>query len=226
MGRTAYEKICDWLRDLPAGTQIAWTDATMSAQLPLAVAWAEICAPQVQAQLGVDRLWEICDLETAGDDEAELTCRPEDETVFSVPRDAALRIEMRAGAPVGATLFVGADHRPLATSEPQLRYWCQLAAEADVEEEDGMVTLRVWSAVALSAALERWSAAHAGRDDLTFVFDPSPAPAGDVERYQLAENVYATGALMDALLAMHPDEAAQITAMVRRMIAGSDDDLA
>jgi hypothetical protein len=87
-----------------------------------------------------------------------------------------------------------------------------------------------WSARTVCDALACWTARHAGRADLRFEWarEAGPSPvlelvmeraAADGPVWDLGDGLKAVDGLMDDLLALHPDEAARMTVILRE--AGS-----
>ena len=99
----------------------------------------------------------------------------------------------------------------------------------DVSREVGEPSVG-WSPDAVNAALRRWCAEHAGRDDITFVYrDDLTSPfvqhlaevlETDGERYDLGDGVFASDQAMDAFAA-DPDAAAEILSGFKQRMTDS-----
>jgi hypothetical protein len=101
------------------------------------------------------------------------------------------------------------------------------AYEENARRVGGTYAVRkAWSAHAVSEALASWAARHAGRADLHFEWDrgagPSEVLAEMTERaaaggpvWDLGDGLRVVDGLMDDLLALHPDEAAELTPILR-----------
>jgi hypothetical protein len=87
-----------------------------------------------------------------------------------------------------------------------------------------------WSAAAVSDALAAWAARHAGRGDLRFAWDPKAGPSPTLRRiveraeacgqvWELGDGLTLHDGALDDLLALHPDEAAELTARLREAAA-------
>jgi hypothetical protein len=90
--------------------------------------------------------------------------------------------------------------------------------------------VQAWSERTVCEALSTWAGRHAGRADLRFEWDretgPSAALAEAMARaaasdpvWDLGDGLQVVDGLMDELLALHPDEAAELTHVLRE--AGS-----
>ncbi len=104
----------------------------------------------------------------------------------------------------------------------------QLAAlYDDADECQGTIeTIPAWRSSSIDQALEKWCARHVNRTDLRFHELPEDLPhyltmlierAGTGERYEIADHVSVSDHVFDQLLAMDPDQAAEITATVERI---------
>lgn len=85
-----------------------------------------------------------------------------------------------------------------------------------------------WTPLHMSDALSRWVAHNAGRDDVHFVWDPSifsisywlleeAEDVSEMDMIEIGEGVAATPHVMDALLEMPWDAAAQITGTMQEV---------
>jgi hypothetical protein len=162
-----YEQLVEYLRALPVGEEIVFSDDGAMAASGVHTHWVDAFVPAICDALGLNWCWTIVG---PGDDEYD----PHDPTTLVVDYDLDLwsvwdgeSMETIAGAVV--LIPVGED-----PSDEALARLEQLAGQSTarrVERTPG------WSTGRLEASLASWVADHVGRPDLRFRFDRSIGPS-------------------------------------------------
>lgn len=204
------ERIAAWLRVLPRGATIRWGEN----HALLAGAhhgWVDVAVPAICDALDLNWVWTI-----EGPDDADGS--PDDPTVIELDYDLHVwavwdpdrrwYLEGALAEPAGTTV----DLTPLE----------RLAGE---KPGRGIQIVPAWSSDRIGRALTDWADRYAGRGDLRFEFDRSihspmidqldevmeAVEAGDAATYEIGPRVQVTDQVMDTLLEMDPDEAAELT---------------
>lgn len=202
------EQVRAWLAAQPRGATVRWNHDLARPAEDVHTGWVDVNAPELCETCSLNWLLTI-----RGPDPDE---GPADgyETL-EVPHDVAVRGQW--------------DH--------ESHWWVDGTVEVldHPEPEDltgGVRTRPAWSTAALNAALTDWAERVAGRGDLVWALDPgivSPLvevameridsiKAGTEETYDAGGGVRITSSAMDELLAMGPDDAAQLMARLRDQI--------
>jgi len=212
----------DHLRSLPRRSVVRWASDHLTAERPWATGWIDIRIA-AGGPPGMGWVWTIVRDDDPDDPKpGQLWCFvwPHDLDVHGVFDPTVGWYVRELPVPAGAQLPA-----PLAA-----------AYEEDAGRVGGIYEIRrAWSAGAVCDALSTWAARHAGRADLRFAWDrdagPSAALAEVMERavaggpvWDLGDGLQVVDGLMDELLALHPDEAAKLTPVLReagRLLAES-----
>jgi hypothetical protein len=212
---SGYQAIVDWLRTLPADTELVWGDNHTTTD-GVHTGWVDVSVRG--ADLGFNWLWTI--------DSGTEPGFAADPTVIVVPHDRTLWVVWDTDnhwwldEPAWSTA-VDANPDPAQIT----------ALEAAIDHRPdtrSLLSRPGWSENAVNTALATWAHTHAGRGDLRFRYDPDWTPgqrvldeaaatleqiaAGTARTYELAPGVHATDTAFDQLLALDPDDAAAITA--------------
>jgi hypothetical protein len=162
---THYERVVRFLREQPARATIPYRDDAVPPECPIAFGWTDACPGDL-------RTW----LTVVPPDEPS-----EDPMDMTWPYDATLEIAYDAGGAALPSIRLIPDGRPASAVEAPgyaasiRELWTSWWLERLEPAGDGVWRRRVWTLSAIEAALEDWSARHAGRADLRFVFDPRPS---------------------------------------------------
>ena len=203
----------EYLRSQPPNGVVRWTSDHVSAEKPWAIGWIDLrVAGGGLADMGW--VWTI----VRDDDEDDP--KPGELWCFVWPHDLEIHsvFDPKAGWFVHELPVLAGQRlpRPLAA-----------AYEEHARRVGGGYAVRpAWSARAVSDALSDWADRHAGRPDLRFEWDrdagPSAVLAEMMERaaapgpvWDLGDGLNVVDGLMDDLLALHPDEAAELTPILR-----------
>lgn len=217
-GHAKYDATVRWLQALPDQSSISWGDPHAGERLPFCRGWVDVLVPDLQAAAGLGWVWTVDEPDSVPtDDDPWWTIR--------VPTDLPLW-ELRAR---GGYLLVDVDPRQLTVANLPPAAVAALSLPGDARV--GSLPWRPrrgWRPSSVSRALQRWTRQHTGRTDLSFHWDPSvEQPAMEemfvaraetaMESYLVAESddgaqVRAGAQVIDQLLAMDPDDAAQIGA--------------
>lgn len=209
----AYDTVVGWVHQLAPDTAVRWHDL----QLAFADAHTHSVDVSVPAFDGLNWLWTI---EGETDDFGLM-----DPTALQVRYDqdlwAVWDSDEHGVIPAAAVSVTGGV--PLAAAEVD-------ALEAVIAEHPDRRVLHrsdAWSSAAINRALSEWCRVHAGRNDISFTYDAvaaqasgralderiSDALAGDT--YLIGDNIKVADNVMDILLRLGPDDAAELTQAIR-----------
>jgi hypothetical protein len=220
---TRYNDIVNWLVSVPADATLTWGDDHVRTA-DVHTGWVDVRI--AGADLDMNWVWTIVDPD---DDDAGA-----DMTTISVPFDRTLWaiFDDETFWFLPAPAFV-TTRDAIPGDADRVALETAIAAHPD---KRSLVARPAWSAAALDAALADWAAVHAGRGDVRFVFDPEFIPHagmlagldeiaaavadGTADTYEIGKNLRATGAVFDQLLALEPDEAADIMRHLNEFASG------
>ncbi len=215
-----YHATVNWLQGLAPGAEVRWADDHATEQMPYCRGWVDVLVPELQEILGWGWVWTISE---------------PDEAIEAHDRWWGLRVvtdlalwELHLEA---AHVVVDRDPRQLRVTDlPRSAVTAIGLAPTTSVASLPWRPGRGWRPSTVSDALTQWARKHSGRRDITFRWDPSVenpaapmlvalAEAAEKESYLVAESqdgreVRVGGPMMDFLLNMDPDDAAEITAVL------------
>lgn len=209
------KEIVKWIKSLPQGTTIYWADESLSEAKPFVFPWVDVVIPALGEFLK---------------EEFTLTFQApgsKHEDAIELPYNAAFVVEFEDEIPERAFLEIenGPDFE-LPSLIGNVRslwkiYWSNLL---DNQEESSSVP--VWTPEFISRAIEEWIEDLSGRNDLIVLWNPqlkvdevdvSFGESGHENSYQIGEGIFASEKVFDELLAMDPDEAAEIVKQLKAL---------
>ena len=214
--------IVEYLRGLPQGAVVRWSTHHLSPDRPWTSRWVDVRIDGTP--LKMSWMWTIL-----GEDDKDGPS-PDQLWDFVWPYDLEVHeVWNPVKRPKVFGEMVGTWAVPRGDPAPP-----EVAAalrEAPEGAERGHVVLGGWSLRALTDAITRWTAVHAGRSDLRFEWDPDaeppPAVARAAERareideggptWDLGEGLVVADGMMDDLLAMDPDERDELIQAFREL---------
>lgn len=223
-----YADIVGYLEGLPQGAEVRWGSDGMSVDKPWSATWVDVQVPEIEKHAGLNWVWTI--LHTADRDADDDTDAP---TTIRAGWDADLYY-VWGPIPEGGQWFVATHVCPSAFLPDALEI-ARLHAAREVAPDERITGRRgAWTAQHISALLAMWALNHAGRDDIVFVFDPesvglSPLAkvaaerakgidAGVDESFDAGDGIRVHGDVMDEMLALGPDEAAELMSAIKDAI--------
>jgi hypothetical protein len=206
----------DYLRALPRDAVVLWASDHVSAKKPWATGWIDIrIAEGGPPDMGW--VWTIVRSDDPDDPKpGQLWC-------FEWPSD----LDVHSVLDPSEGWYVRELPVPAGEQLPSLLV---AAYEENARRVDGAYAVReAWSTGAVNDALASWAARHAGRADLRFEWDrtagPSAALAQAIDRardggpvWDLGDGLKVVDGLMDDLLALHPDDAAEVIPALREAV--------
>jgi hypothetical protein len=197
-----------YLRRLSQDAVVQWAADHLTRERPWATGWLDVRIPN-SGPPGMGWVWTI--LDTEDPDQGD----PGQLWQFSWPHD----LEVHSLFDPAEDWYVNELPVPVGTHLPP-----SVVASYDRRVHGG------WSARAVCEALSAWAARHARRPDLRFEWAADAAPSRSLEvameraaaggpTWDLGEGLVVADGVMDDLLALDPNEAARLTAILRE--AGS-----
>ena len=166
---TPYERVVRFLREQPASATVPYRDDKVPLECPIAFEWTDACPGDLRTWLTV------VPPDEPSDDPMDMAW-PYDATLeIAYDGDATALPSIRILPDGGRDSAVEAPGYAASIRELWTSWWLERLEPA----RDGVWRRRVWTLDAIEAALQDWSARHAGRSDLRFVFDPSPSFMAD-----------------------------------------------
>lgn len=203
----------DYLRSLPPNALVRWTSDHVRPGAPWTTGWIDVRVAR-GALSGMGWVWTIVRADDPDDPKpGELWC-------FVWPPD----LDIHCVLDPAAGWWV--RELPFPAGEP-LPSLLAAAYEENARRVGGRYDVRQgWSAGTVCDALSDWAARHAGRRDLRFEWDRDAGPSAVLARvteraaapgevWDLGDGLTVVDGLMDDLLALHPDEAAELTPVLR-----------
>lgn len=208
-----------WIAALPEGARVSWSEDTIPVESRVTRGFLDVRVPELCREASLGWVWGVEGPDLNDPGEGPLT--------ITLDYDAEVEFTVRAGELVRASV-VRPDGSKTEIPPGEVAHWMGRAHPHAMDGEDQLSRVAVWTPEAVSGAISRWCAERAGRPDLEIVWDddaePSPLVraleqvAADLERdglpeeaVMIGEGVYALPDAFDELLAMDPQDAAQIT---------------
>jgi hypothetical protein len=214
------DTIVDWLRTLPADTELVWGDNHETTD-GCHTGWVDVAIQG--ADLNLSWIWTIDDgsdpdmIATDGTSIIAAT----DRTLWTV-YDTDIHWYLEPAYVTTADGILAADKL------------AELEALIDEAPMRRSLALRAaWSVETLNASLTNWVVEHAGRTDITFRYNPDYIPgeelidqaaataeavaAGEAATYEFAPGVFVTDQVFDHLLTLDADQLTQVSARIAQL---------
>lgn len=203
------EKLTDFLAGLAPNTRLTWADDHATGPDHIHTSWVDVVIVEADEQLRWPSVWVILD--------------PEDPDASSDPRTITLAHDVVLWRNWDPETYWWAPDPYLILDPEDAPSIEQLAMFKDPPTPVGG-----WTPRAISEALTSWCATNVSRPDLSFTYDPdytsifaneiadtaSEMSQNPDEQIMIAPNIMASPKFFDQLLAMSPEDAADMTARV------------
>lgn len=229
---TSADELVTFLKKLPPNVTLEWSDSSLMAtdtvfyanyldvfvpEICEALKWAWIWTVENPTLLAEDSLkYSWVSGQPVGDHQ-NISLLP-DTTIWSVT-------DQFSHSPVDVTCLTHSANVTLSES--------QKLELANNYAPDKVTDFPGWSVATVNEILTQWVTAATGREDISFKFvqnlsDPFLTKAletmdritkGQEQTYQISENVFASSSTMDTLLALDPQDAAEITKVIKQLLS-------
>lgn len=217
------QQISECLRSLPENTVIEWTQHHLD-YLGVLTGYVDVLDSEVAKRLGFNWTWEI---ESPSMREEDQPVEPPSETTIVHPGNWRVWMSWEPGNYESAEpLFCV---RILDNGEDEPLTDAQKAVLENLDKNREVYSVSGWKPDEISEMVRQWIIEHSGRSDLTVVHNPELhdpfldvlyerlQSADDGNTVQIGDGVLAHPDVMDALLSMKPEDAAEITGTMQRV---------